>query len=231
MEIRSILILFLLVVLCIVTLVTVILLCYRIDSRVAATSTTGTATSNIHTNTIGSMILAEREKDVQGLHPAVVEAFPLIPYKSINRLKNVKARHGCAVCLSEFENQDMLRMLPGCCHVFHPDCIGAWLVSNITCPICRSDLSDPIVLTSDHCMIGEEKEPVVTEMKELENDERLLRRASSMTVRWPGRSGRWDALIKTLSGRWRKEGDNRRTTPLSVNSIDGSPDGEMGIRV
>ncbi|THG07885.1 E3 ubiquitin-protein ligase ATL4-like [Camellia sinensis] len=44
----------------------------------------------------------------------------------------------CAVCLSKFERNDKLRLLPLCCHAFHPDCIEAWLSSNQTCPLCRS---------------------------------------------------------------------------------------------
>ncbi|KAJ3702599.1 hypothetical protein LUZ61_006304 [Rhynchospora tenuis] len=228
MEIQSTLILFILVVLCMLTFILIILLCRRIDTRIAATTTTGTHRRTRNTNTIESMISAERESEGNGLHPAIVETFPIISYKSIKILENVKGRHGCAVCLSEFENKDTLRMLPGCCHVFHPNCIGAWLDSHATCPICRSDLSDPAVLANDHCLIGGEKEPVVTEMKELEDDERMLRRASSMVVRWAGRSGRWDAIIKTLSGRWRKEGDSKRIVPVFLESVNGSRDVEMG---
>jgi hypothetical protein len=63
------------------------------------------------------------------------------------------------------------------------------------------------VLVNNHCLIGEEKEPVVTDIRELE-DGSLLRRESSLAARLSGRSSRWDALIKTLSGRWKKEGDS-----------------------
>ncbi|VAI49637.1 unnamed protein product [Triticum turgidum subsp. durum] len=48
----------------------------------------------------------------------------------------------CAVCLSEFEDEDRLRLLPKCSHAFHPDCIGEWLASHVTCPVCRRNL-DP----------------------------------------------------------------------------------------
>jgi Ring finger domain len=224
------LILFILVVLCILTFIIAILICCRIDARVGATTPTGTARSTRSANTIGSMISAEREKDAQGIHPAVIETFPIIPYTSINRLKNVKGRHGCAVCLSEFENRDILRMLPGCCHVFHPNCIGEWLASNTTCPICRSDLSDPAVLTNNHCLIGDEKEPAMIDIRELE-DGRSLRRASSLAESLTGRSRRWDALIKTLSGRWKKEGDSRRVVPLFVDLTNSSQDSEMGAPI
>ncbi|KAL6964912.1 RING-type E3 ubiquitin transferase [Sarracenia purpurea var. burkii] len=44
----------------------------------------------------------------------------------------------CAVCLAKFEPNDQLRLLPLCCHAFHTQCIDAWLMSNQTCPLCRS---------------------------------------------------------------------------------------------
>ncbi|XP_026405570.1 E3 ubiquitin-protein ligase ATL4-like [Papaver somniferum] len=47
----------------------------------------------------------------------------------------------CAICISRFEKQDQLRLLPSCCHVFHSVCIDQWiLLSNYNCPICRSDV-------------------------------------------------------------------------------------------
>lgn len=46
----------------------------------------------------------------------------------------------CAVCITEFEDFDTLRLLPKCDHVFHPECIDAWLSSHSTCPVCRSNL-------------------------------------------------------------------------------------------
>lgn len=47
----------------------------------------------------------------------------------------------CAVCLSKFEQHDQLRLLPLCCHAFHSDCIDMWLVTNQTCPLCRSNVN------------------------------------------------------------------------------------------
>jgi hypothetical protein len=46
----------------------------------------------------------------------------------------------CAVCLSDFEEEDDLRLLPGCKHVFHQDCIDVWFQSHSTCPLCRASL-------------------------------------------------------------------------------------------
>lgn len=31
-----------------------------------------------------------------------------------------------------------------CSHAFHPKCIGRWLVSHNTCPVCRTRLGAPL---------------------------------------------------------------------------------------
>ncbi|KAJ1298769.1 hypothetical protein BS78_01G479300 [Paspalum vaginatum] len=49
----------------------------------------------------------------------------------------------CAVCLSEFEERERLRLLPNCSHAFHIDCIDTWLQGSARCPFCRSDVTLP----------------------------------------------------------------------------------------
>ncbi|THU51975.1 hypothetical protein C4D60_Mb06t36740 [Musa balbisiana] len=69
-----------------------------------------------------------------GLDQAFIDALPLFLYKEILGSKDP---FDCAVCLSEFTPEDKLRLLPGCGHAFHLNCIDAWLLSNSTCPLCR----------------------------------------------------------------------------------------------
>ncbi|XP_019154214.1 PREDICTED: RING-H2 finger protein ATL46-like [Ipomoea nil] len=69
-----------------------------------------------------------------GLDQAIIDALPMFYYKDITGLKEP---FDCAVCLCEFLEQDMLRLLPLCCHAFHIHCIDTWLLSNSTCPLCR----------------------------------------------------------------------------------------------
>ncbi|XVE99545.1 hypothetical protein REPUB_Repub03eG0208500 [Reevesia pubescens] len=45
----------------------------------------------------------------------------------------------CAVCLSQFEEGEELRTLPGCLHSYHAPCIDMWLYSHSSCPMCRTD--------------------------------------------------------------------------------------------
>ncbi|KAI3997733.1 hypothetical protein MKX01_011808 [Papaver californicum] len=81
-------------------------------------------------------------KDI-GLDPKVIETFPVIAYSDVKKIKNIKGTvlENCSVCLNEFGDEDMLRLLP-CQHVFHPndaDCIDGWFASHSTCPVCRFD--------------------------------------------------------------------------------------------
>jgi E3 ubiquitin-protein ligase ATL6/9/15/31/42/55 len=84
-----------------------------------------------------------RSRRQRGLDAEVVETFPTMRYAEAKALRVGKGGAlECAVCLSEFEDEERLRLLPRCSHAFHPDCIGQWLASHVTCPVCRCNL-DP----------------------------------------------------------------------------------------
>ncbi|KAF4395245.1 hypothetical protein CsatB_007144 [Cannabis sativa] len=69
---------------------------------------------------------------------ALIESLPLFSFSSLTR-RNTSAAD-CAVCLSKFEADDQLRLLPLCCHAFHSLCVDTWLQSNQSCPLCRSPI-------------------------------------------------------------------------------------------
>ncbi|KAK1392153.1 RING-type domain-containing protein [Heracleum sosnowskyi] len=47
----------------------------------------------------------------------------------------------CAVCLNAMEAKELTRDLHNCSHVFHKQCLDAWIDNNnVTCPLCRADL-------------------------------------------------------------------------------------------
>ncbi|XP_062100096.1 E3 ubiquitin-protein ligase ATL31-like [Humulus lupulus] len=77
----------------------------------------------------------------QGIDPVVIDTFPILFYSAVRDLKIGRGALECAVCLSEFDDSGTLRLLPKCDHVFHPECIDAWLASHVTCPVCRTLLS------------------------------------------------------------------------------------------
>lgn len=81
-----------------------------------------------------------RRNAARGLDPVVIETFPTFEYSTVKGMKIGKGALECAVCLNEFEDEDTLRLIPKCDHVFHPDCIDVWLGSHVTCPVCRANL-------------------------------------------------------------------------------------------
>uniref|UniRef100_A0A0A0LFQ4 RING-type E3 ubiquitin transferase n=2 Tax=Cucumis sativus TaxID=3659 RepID=A0A0A0LFQ4_CUCSA len=94
-------------------------------------------------NTIRPITVAagRSRRATRGLDPAVIETFPTLIYSDVKEHKIGKSALECAVCLNEFEDDETLRLIPKCDHVFHPECIDAWLASHSTCPVCRANLS------------------------------------------------------------------------------------------
>ncbi|KAI8032329.1 E3 ubiquitin-protein ligase ATL4 [Camellia lanceoleosa] len=59
----------------------------------------------------------------------LINSFPLF---TLDFVTGNIVNSDCAVCLSKFERNDQLWLLPLCCYAFHTDCIDAWLLSNQT---------------------------------------------------------------------------------------------------
>ena len=74
----------------------------------------------------------------QGLDPSILKAIPTFTYSS--KTDSLE----CAVCLSEFEDDDQGRVLPKCEHTFHVECIDTWFQSHSSCPLCRAPVKADI---------------------------------------------------------------------------------------
>ncbi|KDO60650.1 hypothetical protein CISIN_1g048328mg, partial [Citrus sinensis] len=72
-----------------------------------------------------------------GLPQSVIDSIAVFKYK-----KDVGLIEGtdCSVCLSEFQEDESLRLLPKCNHAFHISCIDTWLRSHTNCPLCRAPI-------------------------------------------------------------------------------------------
>ncbi|GER36430.1 RING/U-box superfamily protein [Striga asiatica] len=75
--------------------------------------------------------LSRRAAAARGLDPSVLETFPTFTYAEVRHHKAGKDALECAVCLNEFQPEENLRLIPKCDHVFHPECIDAWLNSHV----------------------------------------------------------------------------------------------------
>lgn len=56
----------------------------------------------------------------------------------------------CSICLDEFSEGEVCRMLPKCKHIFHRFCIDKWLPTERHCPVCRSPVLVRIVYPHPH---------------------------------------------------------------------------------
>ncbi|KAA8516107.1 hypothetical protein F0562_019286 [Nyssa sinensis] len=82
------------------------------------------------------------ENVVVGLDQAVINSYPKFSF-SMDRGGGNDSM--CSICLCEYKEAEMLRMLPDCRHYFHLTCIDAWLKLNASCPVCRnSPLPTPL---------------------------------------------------------------------------------------
>ncbi|WVZ68906.1 hypothetical protein U9M48_017782 [Paspalum notatum var. saurae] len=69
-----------------------------------------------------------------GLGAAAIASYPKVPFSS--RVADADAM--CSICLSEYRDGEMLRVMPECRHGFHVACLDAWLRRSASCPVCRS---------------------------------------------------------------------------------------------
>ncbi|KAI9097913.1 hypothetical protein K1719_025684 [Acacia pycnantha] len=148
----------------------------------------------------------------RGVSSEIIQSFPTFVYST------VKVRRGalaCAVCLNEYEDDETLRLIPKCSHVFHPECIDGWLKSHYTCPLCRANLLVPVAAQSE----SEETPLVPIEASDSEEEGESdnggvirgnIRMNRSRTVkeeRGPSRSRSTGFVMGILFGRSRSTGD------------------------
>ncbi|KAM1923965.1 hypothetical protein ACFX15_021803 [Malus domestica] len=81
--------------------------------------------------------------ETRGLDEAVIRSIPLLQFKKDGNYIGMGEGSfcECAVCLNEFQEDEKLRIIPNCSHVFHIDCIDVWLQGNANCPLCRTSIS------------------------------------------------------------------------------------------
>ncbi|CAH9129248.1 unnamed protein product [Cuscuta epithymum] len=76
-----------------------------------------------------------------GLDAESVESLPAVTYASVVVGGEAEAeRNECCICLGLFEEAEMVKVMPDCCHLFHAQCVDTWLSNRSSCPLCRASL-------------------------------------------------------------------------------------------
>ncbi|KAG6387989.1 hypothetical protein SASPL_153186 [Salvia splendens] len=96
-----------------------------------------------------------------GVDKTIIESLPFFRFSS---LRGSKEGLECAVCLSRFEDTELLRLLPKCRHAFHISCIDTWLENHSSCPLCRykfdaGDIKSLRYSSSFRCPSSSREEP------------------------------------------------------------------------
>ncbi|KAF5809778.1 putative transcription factor C2H2 family [Helianthus annuus] len=100
----------------------------------------------------------------RGLDSFIVKMIPVTQF--IRKSESDKGKSTeCAICLGEYEDDEWVKTIPTCSHVFHVSCIDTWFQSHSSCPLCRSDVVDLEVSVSICESLGENhvREDVVEE--------------------------------------------------------------------
>jgi Ring finger domain len=104
-----------------------------------------------------------------GLDEATIESIAVTKYQAGSGLLGSA---DCSVCLGDFEDGDLVRLLPKCGHAFHVPCIDTWLRAHVNCPVCRSRVVDPTVTVTDNGSASANSEALAGDTEEAASEAR-----------------------------------------------------------
>ncbi|XP_028789386.1 RING-H2 finger protein ATL68-like [Neltuma alba] len=70
---------------------------------------------------------------------AVISSYPSFLY--CHAKADERNNTTCPICMCEYLESEMIRMMPKCGHYFHLICLDEWLRINWSCPVCRDSPS------------------------------------------------------------------------------------------
>ncbi|CAI9773077.1 unnamed protein product [Fraxinus pennsylvanica] len=106
----------------------------------------GANLNNHHLSTQGSSTEDDNWWLRRGLDQTTISSYPQFIYSQLKLHECESTSSACSICLADYKDTDLIRLLPDCGHFFHFKCIDPWLKVNSTCPICRnSPLPTPLV--------------------------------------------------------------------------------------
>ncbi|KAK4478189.1 hypothetical protein RD792_017472 [Penstemon davidsonii] len=114
----------------------------------------------------------------RGLDEAAIRSIPIFKFKK----EKSKNSFECAICLNKFLEEETIRVIPNCSHIFHIDCIDVWLQNNANCPLCRTSITqilDPIRPVQDPNLYtdyftGRDEDYVVIEIRSEHDSNEVL---------------------------------------------------------
>ncbi|KAK4803214.1 hypothetical protein SAY86_001417 [Trapa natans] len=129
-----------------VTLVSYICFCRRQSRRSSPFPRTRSTSDGIILPRI--FFVAETDQDAEleiggnrgavGLTQAVINSYPKFSFEKDTTRPVGSDTTTCSICLCDYKESEMLRIMPECRHCFHLICLDVWLKFNGSCPVCRN---------------------------------------------------------------------------------------------
>ncbi|KAL3518040.1 hypothetical protein ACH5RR_020629 [Cinchona calisaya] len=135
-------------VLSIVVLITILFFHFLRQYRQLSSSRGGTSSSITNAVGVGVAVQTTRNNNTsKGLDEATINSFPIFLHSSLSSTTTLVVgenytnnNNECSICLGGFEENDRIKVIPRCMHVFHCECVDKWLQNQASCPLCRSNL-------------------------------------------------------------------------------------------
>ena len=90
---------------------------------------------------------------INNFHPGIDEAtlrqYPKLLYAEAKLHQGNSTSSCCSICLADYNDTDVLRLLPDCSHIFHLKCVDSWLHLHATCPVCRNSPLPEVMVSVD----------------------------------------------------------------------------------
>ncbi|KAJ6800249.1 putative RING-H2 finger protein ATL69 [Iris pallida] len=98
-------------------------------------------------------------RSINGLESLTLAAMRRMKYNH-EAFPSSEDAHRCSICLEDYQEREILRIMPKCNHNFHLACIDEWLRKQSTCPICRLPLNDSFEAPPTFGILREMTSPV-----------------------------------------------------------------------
>ena len=109
-------------------------------------------TSNIRTSLAETSNFQNINTNNQDIEPNINDFQDVVVGSSIEQLRKGSSIHiyknlysdipSCAICMENFNDEDIVRILGDCNHIFHITCCDIWMETNVRCPVCRKDIRE-----------------------------------------------------------------------------------------
>lgn len=94
---------------------------------------------NPNLNPVSIQHVVDNKNAVEGLPRSIINSYHTFTFNK-NNIATINHDYDtiCSICISDYKESEILRMMPQCHHYFHRDCVDTWLKVNGSCPVCRN---------------------------------------------------------------------------------------------